>query len=146
MYHQYSNTSLGVNIHLRKKSRSGFQLFVKNKTKVTAAMSGQETARAQEATGELNIWTHLSNSESGPTCEPSLRGQKFRSVALSGDRIAAITDANNGSISWFPKYRGWSSASSLPQKEGKESFENKTETEGKAGNNIEEPQQDTPRN
>ena len=109
-------------------------------------MSGQETARAQEATGELNIWTHLSNSESGPTCEPSLRGQKFRSVALSGDRIAAITDANNGSISWFPKYRGWSSASSLPQKEGKESFENKTETEGKAGNNIEEPQQDTPRN
>ena len=92
-------------------------------------MSGQETARAQEATGELNIWTHLSNSESGPTCESSLRGQKFRSVALSGDRIAAITDANNGSISWFPKYRGWSSASSLPQKEGKESFENKTETE-----------------
>ena len=70
-------------------------------------MSGPE-----EATGELNIWTHSKGQDTGPEVEPSLRGQKCRSLSVSGTRIAAITDQKNGRVSWFPSYQGWSSASS----------------------------------
>ena len=89
---------------------------------------------AQEATGELALWTH-SDSEAGAAIESSLRGQKFRSIAVSGNRVAAVTDANNGRVSWFPAYQGWSS---IKQKEEK-STEGKSDAEPQ--NELEQPQQ-----
>ena len=89
---------------------------------------------AQEATGELALWTH-SDSEAGAAIESSLRGQKFRSIAVSGNRVAAVTDANNGRVSWFPAYQGWSS---VKQKEEK-STEGKSDAEPQ--DELEQPQQ-----
>jgi hypothetical protein len=96
---------------------------------------------AQEATGELNIWTH-SNSEAGPTVDPSLRGQKFRSLSVSGTRIAAVTDSNNGRVAWFPNYQGWSKVKEGKDDEGKSEAASSNETEpqqpGKEEERVEE--------
>ena len=96
-----------------------------------------------EATGELNIWSHGANDESGPDCEPSLRGQKFRSIAVAGTRVAAITDDQNGRISWFPTYRGWSSAAAAAASNvAAGSSGGAAKMEGKTEGKEETPQQD----
>ena len=67
-----------------------------------------------ESTGELYCWGHAVGSPAIPDVQLAIRGKRMRSLAVSGKRVAAITDDPDGRISWFPRYIGWKARVKVP--------------------------------